>query len=358
MRRVPALDGLRGVAAMLPLAHHSWTYRRAPMDVGGIGVDIFLVLSGALLGTILLDSRGESGWLRRFFWRRALRIWPLYYVAVGLAYGLAALIGADVAIPPWAALTILPMAFAGALTPGGDWGPLAVLWTIGVEEVAYLLLGLAVARLDRVRLWRALLWTVALGPAVRLAEAAIWSPEAAYKFTPGRLDAVAFGALVALALAESPVLAARIGRTVAPVAWVLSVAMLAGEGGRFLGSAGYVVAAHTITPLAAAATLAALLGGGAPGLSRALSWGPLVRIGGISYGVYLLHPLATEALRALPGWHWAFGTSSVDPWVSAARVLLVVAVTIPLAALSRWVLEVPVMTWGRERDRDREARAA
>src|SRR5436190_4776765 len=91
---VPALDGLRGIAILLVLAIHSPTPPSQDwpsllltflQSSGWMGVDLFFVLSGFLIGGILLDmpSRVES--LRSFYARRALRIWPLYYVALLLA---------------------------------------------------------------------------------------------------------------------------------------------------------------------------------------------------------------------------------------------------------------------------------
>jgi peptidoglycan/LPS O-acetylase OafA/YrhL len=77
----PALDGLRGIAVLLVVIHHNF-------DTGGyfffgwLGVDLFFVLSGFLITDILLRTVNEPGYLKNFYMRRVLRIFPLYYLAL------------------------------------------------------------------------------------------------------------------------------------------------------------------------------------------------------------------------------------------------------------------------------------
>jgi peptidoglycan/LPS O-acetylase OafA/YrhL len=92
---IPALDGVRGLAILLVLAVH---IRVSPGDLwfdqafdfvrsgGGIGVDLFFVLSGFLISGILLDSRGGPGYFRAFYFRRVLRIFPLYYLTLAVLF--------------------------------------------------------------------------------------------------------------------------------------------------------------------------------------------------------------------------------------------------------------------------------
>src|SRR4051812_39004746 len=88
---IPALDGLRGIAILLVLFHHFTIYRPdRGLDkwlanipaAGWIGVDVFFVLSGFLITGILLDARDRRHYFRNFYARRALRIFPLYYLVV------------------------------------------------------------------------------------------------------------------------------------------------------------------------------------------------------------------------------------------------------------------------------------
>ena len=99
---IPALDGLRGIAILAVVWHHSFyesegssmvQFTGNPVSAlynlahaAWTGVDLFFVLSGFLITGILLDSKASPGYYRNFYWRRALRIFPLYYAAIGAVY--------------------------------------------------------------------------------------------------------------------------------------------------------------------------------------------------------------------------------------------------------------------------------
>src|SRR5262249_10417329 len=78
MRRVPELDGLRGFAGILVVAHHLWP---EVLFFGWAAVDLFFVLSGYLITRIILEN-GGPGFLWTFYARRSLRIWPIYYISI------------------------------------------------------------------------------------------------------------------------------------------------------------------------------------------------------------------------------------------------------------------------------------
>ena len=88
---ISALDGLRAFAILAVMFHHYGEYYllrihpnssllRAIVESLGMGVDLFFVLSGFLITGILLDGLGKPYFFKRFYWRRGLRIWPLYYL--------------------------------------------------------------------------------------------------------------------------------------------------------------------------------------------------------------------------------------------------------------------------------------
>src|SRR4051794_26430990 len=101
---LPSLDGVRGLAILLVLAHN---FNVLPGDEGGIarvialatnagwiGVQLFFVLSGFLITGVLLDSRGAPNYYQAFFGRRVLRIFPLYYGTLFVAFVVLPLVGA------------------------------------------------------------------------------------------------------------------------------------------------------------------------------------------------------------------------------------------------------------------------
>src|SRR5438552_3923720 len=92
-----ALDGLRGVAILMVLSYHFYrSTSDTAFDVvvahfamsGWMGVDLFFVLSGFLIAGILIDSKGSPHYLRNFYMRRVLRIFPLYYLFLFVVFSI------------------------------------------------------------------------------------------------------------------------------------------------------------------------------------------------------------------------------------------------------------------------------
>ena len=158
----PNLNALRFIAAMMVLVHHIEQYKSIynidslwlydPIqNMGRLGVALFFVLSGFLITTLLLDEKGYTGTIsiRKFYMRRILRIWPLYFLIVGLSLFVIPYISflkvpiSDVQIlhqnffqkiilftfflPNMAIIAYAPVAFCSQT------------WSIGVEEQFYLL---------------------------------------------------------------------------------------------------------------------------------------------------------------------------------------------------------------------------
>lgn len=84
----PGLDALRGIAILLVIVYHYFYFFR----IGWIGVDLFFVLSGFLITTILLKTRYKERYFKNFFLRRILRIFPVYFLALITFYLLAPIV--------------------------------------------------------------------------------------------------------------------------------------------------------------------------------------------------------------------------------------------------------------------------
>src|SRR5579863_7722584 len=88
--RLPELDGIRGMAIIIVLLNHAFSvperhiaWLERTFAMGWSGVDLFFVLSGFLIGGILIDAKGSPNYFKTFYARRAFRILPLYYAWIG-----------------------------------------------------------------------------------------------------------------------------------------------------------------------------------------------------------------------------------------------------------------------------------
>lgn len=311
---VPALDGVRGVAILLVMARHGIANLEAsgiqaiPVALarfGGTGVDLFFVLSGWLITRILLEDRGKAGMLLSFFGRRALRIWPLYFLTLALLTLLAVVwprfVPEDAAeflrAAPWYwthsfnwYLVFDPSPHAGAYGTGP-------FWSLAIEEQFYVLWPLVVMRFGPRRLAKLCLLLLVGSTALRVTVLCLGVPAgvtAVMTFT--RLEGLAVGSGLA-ALSHVP----EVWRII-----VRSTAALARSPVRLVIGAMACHALLTIVlarlPMARAAVGVLLLscvwgalvaavvahGTGTP-LSSFLSAAPLRATGRISYGLYVLH---------------------------------------------------------------------
>ena len=199
MKRNPHLDALRGVAILLILAWHlvgPWARSHSPMlsrllSTSWSGVDLFFVLSGFLIGNILLDNRLSPNYYMTFYTRRALRILPLYALLIMV---LLLAVGSPKDILPY-------ITFTQNVTwsMNDKFGPeiLAPTWSLAVEEQFYLILSLLVRLVSPARLPVVLIGGVVVAPLCRIIMLLLALPHAAYMLLPCRADALFLGVLVA-----------------------------------------------------------------------------------------------------------------------------------------------------------------
>lgn len=309
-----SLDGLRALSIIAVVWHHSpgdsWLTRSLPGSrFGFLGVDLFFVISGFLIVTLLLRERASAGAisLKNFYVRRSLRIFPLYYGLI-LAFALFYLFRDDArAIAFRADLPYL-------LTYLTNWhhaaGMFAITWSLAAEEQFYLvwsaverfLARFAVAVLAGLMLVSQLIHLGAIDGFLHAAFG--WAPD-----EPGMLRETTFmpillGVALAHALHHRPAyerLALVLGgRYAAPAVLILLLCAA-----QFLPDdiRGWPrLAMHLLMVL----LLAAAVLREDHALAGLLRFGPLARIGVVSYGIYLLHHIGLgggQRIGAVIGMH-------------------------------------------------------
>ncbi|MGQ0832302.1 MAG: acyltransferase family protein [Microthrixaceae bacterium] len=344
----PHLDGVRAIAVYLVVAFHA---RVGAVSGGFIGVDVFFVLSGYLVTSLLLrdlDDRGSID-LRRFYARRVRRLLPaaaVVLVLTTLIYGLIAspveLLDARGAVRA-ASLYVANWFYLGQSTdyfaPDVRSSPVLHFWSLSVEEQYYLAWPLLVGGLHVVtrrsheRQRQLMVMAVAAGLVLSLA-AALWVArtdlDRAYYGTDTRAYQLLAGGLLALmpsVFAKSRSGDSASARFPVVLGQVASLAVLGVAASSVLG-----VGAITRGVVATAATVGLLvtLGLGGGPVRRLLSLRPITYLGRISYATYLWHWIVVLVIGA---------RLDVGPGVTLA---IAAAVSTGLASLSYQILELPV----------------
>jgi peptidoglycan/LPS O-acetylase OafA/YrhL len=352
---VRALDGMRAVAVVLVLLFH---LRVPGFTSGYLGVDIFFVLSGFLITSLMLTELDRTGRisLPEFWARRARRLLPALVLLL-----------LTVAVVTWSQGTFTERAsvrgdllattgyfanwhFIGTSSYFADIGvdsPLEHTWSLAIEEQFYLLWPLIVFVV-------AMLWkrprigvgiVAGVGAALSLGLLwSLWSPgsvERAYMGTDARIFEPMIGA------AGAAVIATAWGRR-----WIERAGTAVLAGGVLLLAveillirarpSSYYVGGAFLVSIATLAILAPLWVGKGGGLQRGLGWGPVAWIGVISYGAYLWHwPLTV----------WLGAREATGPGL-LIRQIAVVVLTFGIATLSYLAIERPIRrgVWFRPRE--------
>lgn len=219
-RRIPELDGLRGLAILLVLFYHyvesSPVLPRFLSTAGRLswsGVDLFFVLSGFLIGGILLNARESPNYFKAFYIRRGYRIVPVYAATLA-AFWLIRALGqveySDNVSLQWLFSRPFPWYFYATFTQNfsmsyyGNLGPawLGATWSLAVEEQFYLTLPFIIKYVKPRRLPYVLGIVILFAPVFRtLLRLLVTHGEVAtYVLMPSRADALMLGVLAALFL--------------------------------------------------------------------------------------------------------------------------------------------------------------
>ncbi len=365
--RIPELDGLRGLAILVVLLSHYFSgsdHMALPSalrqlvsatSIGWSGVDLFFVLSGFLIGGILLDARSAPHYFRAFYMRRIFRIFPIYYLWI-LLFAIFALLALSGLPFPMAVhrqdLLQIPvqLAFLQNMQFSAYEFPylwFVVTWSLAVEEQFYLLAPPLIRFLSHRRLIAVLAATVCVAPFIRLYVFYHVAPGtfAAAYLLPCRADTLACGILLAAAWRE-PWFLTFLQTHRRALQFVLGVLVL-----------GVLLALHSlIGPLTLlratlgyswfaflySALLVLVLSNTGGWLAAATRLHPLRSLGLVSYCVYIIHfPIHQFAHRIL-----LHAPPQIDSLPGLAVTLLGAIVTFLLAALSWRFFESPLLRRG------------
>ena len=364
-RYMPGLDGLRGVAILLVMACHAGWLRG-----GYLGVDLFFVLSGFLITSLLFEEHGRTGsiHLGRFWARRLLRLYPPLLIVVSATWIFARV------IEPSFASTIsgrqvsailfyyanIPLAF-GLFGIGS----LQHCWSLAIEEHFYILWPPVCALLLRRSVRPRTVLLALVSTALAIAMWRLWLVDQGVGFarvyfaTDTRTDGLLIGCALGVAahLGRLPG-----GRKAATAFWFGLVAfaamVVAGSAAPYsettltMGRGGFLVAAlgaASMLPLLAAAQ------SGGSRVERVFTSRPLVWTGKISYGLYLVHlPVLVYGKRLFEG----TDSGAAEPWTMHALRLALCGVAVGIAAGIYYAVDRPVARWRRELRARRPDRSA
>ncbi len=362
--RIPALDGVRGLAILLViLFHHTLMRQETLFDrvyvnvarLGWSGVDLFFVLSGFLITGLLVDSKGGQHYYRNFYIRRTLRIFPLYYAFLFFTLRVSPWLWPDTPLTAMARDAMAGRSEVWYWVYGSNvlfardenFGHpnLAVTWSLAIEEQFYLVWPLVVALTSR----RALMWTCGglIGGALALRVALVlaglhWTLP--YVLPLARMDALASGALVALAIRRTeggplaPARLVRLARIVAPAAALVVLAIWYLEdpldGGDWTEPLMQTTGYTTLALGYGAVVVMAASGPADSWMIRFFRLSALRMLGRYSYALYLFHVPVRRFIR-----DEYFPVASFPTWLGSplpGQLLFYLVATAPALALA-WI---------------------
>lgn len=357
-QHLPGLDGLRGLAILMVMFGHfivvgknlevSTPWHRF-LQSGYLGVDFFFVLSGFLITGILIDSKNRTPYFRVFYWRRALRIFPLYYGLLAVSWltvrwltpsDQALLTGNDSPAWFWLYASNIGMAAKGSWLESPTWVGLGHFWSLAVEEQFYLVWPLLIYVLPGKWFERLCILLVVCSPFIFHPLAEWLGNVPAYASTLSRLGVLAAGGWLAVLWRKEEVW---------PVLSRYFPYLAAGSGLLLLLE-------RTVLPIFSGveSTIVLLLGSALVGMavhgkgrysSRFFKLAILRWFGKYSYGIYVYH----HALK--PVWIHFLWEKSIVPWAGSGWTGTLIyttaatALSLSLAWLSWRFFEAPILAY-------------
>ena len=357
---MPTVDGLRGIAILLVLWYHApFLFRQLPefssqgspwtmlgvfwkMSLGGwIGVDLFFVVSGFLITSILIRVRDGAGSTWAFWGRRGLRILPLAVLYLVALFVLTRLGDPLKMLPGFEGWAWYAFYLGNIHIAMYGWQPLAVmiLWSLAIEEQFYLFWPFLVRMSSARQILLCSIGFMAMAPLVRALTLSAADYPATYVFTFCRLDALAAGAVVAVLYSYSrdwrEQIISSCKRLSAPSLAVIMITLLVPFSPSLPQTRPwwFSVFGYSCLAISFAVLLAASLESRGP-VKVVLTSPILTFLGRHCYGLYLWHVLAA-----------VFITAAMEQWQVGfyAHVLLWLMVLLIMASGSWLLFEEPIL---------------
>jgi peptidoglycan/LPS O-acetylase OafA/YrhL len=357
-RRIQELDGLRGLAILFVISFHYLNNQLVKSEntfglliakatsFGWVGVDLFFVLSGFLIGSILIRNKGAKNYFSTFYLRRLVRIVPNYYLLIVIFILIRSmpwftanqfLTGDDV-IPTWSYFTMLHNFFMAAGNNMGN-ASMSVTWSIGIEEQFYIFFPLAVYFLRDGLIPYFLLIAVLVAVFLRLSYDN-WIP--AYVLLPCRMDSIAFGAGVAWLNAHHDL--DKLVKAHLRIFLIIIIGDLALCAFLYMKYGDLGPAKNTLFAIFFASVLICALVFRSGPLGQMLRNKYLMWIGTISYSLYLFHYMILGVFNHIFSGH--YGVIILEPFD-----LIVTAAAFVFSLTFSWLvfkyLETPFVAWGK-----------
>ncbi len=349
--RIRELDGLRGLAVLAVIDCHylSW-FPALGSAYGWLGVDLFFVLSGFLISSILLELREKEHYFKIFYARRALRIFPPYYLGIVVYLSISIALGMPGTLRIWTqyifyyvSLLTHPIPLVGTRrgVPLAVSLGLIVLWSLSVEEIYYTIWAPVVRFTKEKQLAAILIAMMVVAPLLRWR---LLSENLGMNTFYSQMDGLAYGSAIALLIRH---------RRLSPQVWVradplfdwLAVAMIPLTVGFWLALKGNPLvpaAGITCANVSFALITYALIrrAGGNQLWVRMFRAKWLRSIGMVSYSLYLFHyPLAIMSGDIVATLHLSRRVNAVS------TVLLGLALSFTVAYALWYGMESRILRW-------------
>jgi peptidoglycan/LPS O-acetylase OafA/YrhL len=345
-RRLPhfaELDGIRGLAALTVFIHHFFGIGHENADTvinviasfGYLGVQVFFVLSGFLITSLLFIDRRKPHVLRDFYWKRVLRIWPALLIYLCAAYALSPL--------NQTAYVVMSLLFVSNFASLFGTTEFGGTWSLAIEEQFYLLWPHVIRRCRVNTVFSIGLWVFVISVSLRTVLPILRNDTISMPYTPYQCDGLALGALLACQWFAPDQLERRakwvsqlLNGNMAILVWIfllgLEIWLYPMQGRRNIN----ISIQMTLVTFASYRLIALIV----LKRDRRLSWlggKPLVLLGSISYGLYLYHGVVLDQISERLG-----NVNVSHPFATIMRFVLGLAASIAISFASLRFVELPI----------------